>query len=68
MRSFDQWMSRHQTEWRERHMVSKEYGKWQSCQYSWILPEDSWEEGLWLGIGKESKYPFPLWLRWVTDS
>ena len=51
MESFDQWMNLRQIEWRRANVASTELGRWSSRQYPWILPEGSWEEGLWPGIG-----------------
>ena len=50
MKNFDQWMTRHQIEWREANVESNERGRWRGRQYPWILPEGAWEEGLWPGI------------------
>ena len=50
MESFDRWMSLHQIDWRKANIVSTGHGRWQGSQYPWILPEGSWEEGLWPGI------------------
>ena len=62
MKTFDQWMTRHQIEWRRANVTSKEYGRWQGRQYPWILPEVSWEEGLWPGIRTGSDNSLPAYL------
>ena len=62
MDSFDQWMSCHQIEWRSSHVVSKGLGEWHGRQYPWILPKDSWEEGLWVGIRTGSDNSLPAYL------
>ena len=62
MRNFDQWMTLHQIEWRKAKVESKEWGSWAGRQYPWILPEESWEEGLWLGIRTGSDNSLPAYL------
>ena len=62
MDSFDQWMNCHQIEWRSAHVVSEGLGKWHGRQYSWILPKDLWEEGLWPGIRTGSDNSLPAYL------
>lgn len=62
MDSFDQWMNCHQAEWRRTHVVSKECGQWRGRKYPWILPKDSWEEGLWPGIRTGSDNSLPAYL------
>ncbi len=62
MKSFDQWMTRHQIEWRKANVKSKERGRWQGRQYPWILPESLWEEGLWAGIRTGSGNSLPAYL------
>ncbi len=62
MKNFDQWMTRHQIEWREANVESKEWGRWRGRQYPWILPEGSWEEGLWPGIRTGSDNSLPAYL------
>ncbi len=63
MKNFDQWMNRHQIEWRKANVTSKESGRWQGRQYPWILPAVSWEEGLWPGIRTGSDNSLPAYLR-----
>ena len=62
MGSFDQWMKLHQIEWRKANVASKELGRWRGRQYPWVLPEGSWEEGLWPGIGSGSDNSLPAYL------
>ena len=62
MKNFDQWMTRHQIKWREANVESKEWGRWRGRQYPWILPEGSWEEGLWPDICTGSDNSLPAYL------
>ena len=62
MKGFDRWMSRHQTEWRNANVESKEWGHWRGRQYPWILPEGLWEEGLWHDIRTGSANSLPAYL------
>ena len=62
MKNFDQWMTHHQIGWRKANIASKECGRWQGRQYPWILPEGSWEEGLWPGIRTGSDNSLPAYL------
>ena len=50
MKSFDQWMKDHQTEWRKANVDSPQCGRWRGREYPWILPNGLWEKGLWAGI------------------
>ena len=63
MRNFRRWMREYATNWRERHVPAREWGKWGGKRYSWILPEDSWEEGLWPGIRSGSDNPLVDYVR-----
>ncbi len=57
-------MNQRQTEWRQSHILSNQFGQWRgSRHYPWILPEDSWEEGLWAGIGPESENSLTTYLQ-----
>ena len=49
MESFDR-LNLHQIEWRKANVASMGLGRWRGREYPWVLPESSWEEGLWLGI------------------
>ena len=62
MKNFDQWLTQHQMKWRKANVESKEQGRWRGRQYPWILPEGSWEEGLWPGIRQGSDNPLPAYL------
>ena len=62
MKDFDQWMTLHQIEWRKTNVESEECGRWRGRQYQWILPEGSWEEGLWPGISTGSDNSLPAYL------
>ena len=62
MESFDRRMNLHQIEWRKANVVSTELGRWRGRQHPWILPESSWEEGLWPGIRMESDDSLPAYL------
>ena len=62
MESFDRLMNLHQTEWRKDNVVSTEHGRWQGRQYPWIMPESSWEEGLWPGIRTGSEGSLPAYI------
>ena len=62
MKNFDRWMNRHQIEWRKANVESKEWGRWRGSQYPWILPEGSWEEGLWPDIRKGSDNSLPAYI------
>ena len=59
---FSEWMNEHQTSWRENHVASKEEGLWRGRPYPWLLPKDSWENGLWEGIRSGSSNPLPAYL------
>lgn len=63
MKSFDKWMKRHQTEWRKYHLKFERFGQWKGCDYPWLLLKDSWEEGLWPGIGPESENPLSAYIQ-----
>ena len=63
MKDFDGWMERHQTEWRSDNVPSKESGQQNGVRRSWMLPADSWEEGLWPGIRSESANPLSEYLQ-----
>ncbi len=63
MDSFDQWMKDRQAEWRRTHVESQEHGDYNDRPYAHILPKDLWEEGLWPGIGRESKNSLPAYLQ-----
>ena len=62
MASFDEQMNGHQTEWRRNHVTSQEWGQQNSRRYSWILPQELWEEGLWTGIRSGSDNSLPAYL------
>ncbi len=62
MKNFDQWITRHQIEWRKDNVQTRECGRWHGRQYPWILPEDSWEEGLWPDIRTGSGNSLPAYL------
>ena len=62
MKNFDRWMTLHQIEWRKANIASKEFGRWRGRQYPWILPEGSWEEGLWPDIRTDSGNSLPAYL------
>ena len=55
-------MNQHQVKWRSSHVVSKAFGRWSGRKYPWILPEGSWEEGLWPGIRTGSDNSLPKYL------
>ena len=63
MRAFEKFMKCHQAEWRESHVISKQFGAWRDRQYPWLLPKDSWEEGLWEGISSKSENSLSAYLR-----
>ena len=63
MESFDQWMKDCQTEWRKAHVETTEDGTWAGCSYPFLLPRDSWEEGLWPGIRSGTKNSLPEYLQ-----
>ena len=63
MRDFRQWMREYATNWRESHVPTREWGKSGGKRYSWILPDDSWEEGLWPGIRSGSDNPLVDYVR-----
>ena len=62
MASFDMWMEDRQTEWRAAHVVSQEMGWQNGVQRRWILPSDSWEQGLWPGIASGAEDSLPAYL------
>lgn len=62
MKHFDRWMTQHQVEWRKANLPSMECGRWGGRKYPWILPEDSWEEGLWPGIRTGSENSLPAYI------
>ena len=62
MTSFDQWMNRHQTEWRKTHVESQGCGQQAGHRRPWILPKELWEEGLWPGIRTGSDNSLPAYL------
>lgn len=63
MKHFDQWITRHQIEWRKANIPSKESGRWRGRPYPWILPRGSWEEGLWPGIRTGSDNSLPAYIK-----
>ena len=63
MDAFDQWMKDYQTKWRKIRLESRECGLWECQPHPWILSKDSWEEGLWPGIGSESENSLPAYLQ-----
>lgn len=62
MKGFDRWMTLHQIEWRKENVETREWGLRQGRQYPWILPEGSWEEGLWTGIRTGSDNSLPAYI------
>ena len=62
MESFDRLMNLHQIEWRKANVASTRLGRWRGREYPWILPEGSWEEGLWPGIRSGSDNSLPAYL------
>ena len=62
MSSFDKWMEVHQTEWRAANVATEEFGQQNRVRRPWILPSDSWEEGLWPGIRGCSQNSLPAYL------
>ena len=62
MESFDRLMNLHQIEWRKANVASMGLGRWRGREYPWILPESSWEEGLWPGIRSGSDNSLPAYL------
>lgn len=62
MKNFDQWLTQRQVEWRKANVESKEQGRWRGRQYPQILPEGSWEEGLWPGIRQGTDNSLPAYL------
>ena len=50
MESFNDLIETHMTEWRRAHLDSQEWGRQNNRRYFWVLPTESWEEGLWPGI------------------
>ncbi len=63
MTSFDSWMEDHQTEWCAANVASQECGWQNGVRKRWILPSDSWEQGLWPGIASGSENSLPAYLR-----
>ena len=59
MEPFDRLMKLHQIEWRKANVASTRLGRWRGREYPWILPEGSWEEGLWPGIRSGSDNSLP---------
>ena len=47
---------------RKANVAATELGRWRGRQYPWILPEGSWEGGLWPGIGSGSDNSLPAYL------
>ena len=62
MTSFDRWMEAHQTNWRKANISPQEWGRQNAVRRSWMLPSDSWEEGLWPGIRGGSDNSLPEYL------
>ena len=62
MTPLDRSMEAHQTEWRAANITVKELGYQNGVKRSWILPSDSWEEGLWQQIRSESENSLPAYL------
>ena len=63
MAAFDRWMEARQVEWRASHLTTKEWGRQKGVERPWILPADSWEEGLWPGIRSGSDNSLPAYLQ-----
>lgn len=50
MNAFEEQMTQHQVRWRRANITSEAWGWQNRKQYPWILPHDSWEQGLWPGL------------------
>ena len=54
MGNFNKWMEDHATAWRVDHVETDERGVSGRRPRSWVLPRESWEEGLWPGIRRDA--------------
>ena len=62
MAAFDRWMEDRQVEWRASHVSTKEWGRQNGVERPWILPRNSWEQGLWPEIRSGSGNSLPAYL------
>ncbi len=60
---FSSWMSNHQVLWRRQNLASQEAGWHGDRRREWVLPNHSWEEGLWPGIRSDGPCPVTSFLR-----
>ncbi len=63
MTAFDKWMDDWQSAWRAANIASQEWGQQNGVRRRWILPADSWEDGLWPGIRSGSDNSLPVYLQ-----
>jgi hypothetical protein len=61
--AFEDQMTQHQVRWRRTNVASANWGWQNDRQYEWILPHDSWEEGLWPAIRSGAVHSLPDYLR-----
>src|SRR5690349_2119782 len=47
--SFDSWLTKHQIEWRRRHLSHLGAGLQNGKSYEWIVPRIDWKDLLWEG-------------------
>ena len=59
---FDNLVEQHQLAWRAASALTKVRGSHKGVERGWILPEESWEEGLWPGVRSGSDHPVQAYL------
>jgi len=62
VKHFDQWLRKHQIEWRIAAIANEEIGTKEGVSHDWILPAADWKDGLWPGI-REGAESVPEYLR-----
>ena len=62
MDDFNRRMEEDQVEWRNRHIANQQPGSQNRKTRPWILPQNLWEDGLWVGIRRSSDHPLQRYL------
>ena len=62
MNNFNGYVEDCQTSWRRTAPINQEHGWQNGKSYSWILPREYWEQGLWPGIRSDSSNSLPAYL------
>ncbi len=63
MSEFDTYTREHQTNWRRDHLQDQTPGVHNKISYPFILPRNSWQDGLWKGIQAGSVEPLSDYLQ-----